>query len=100
MKIGVFGTGMVGQAIAGKLVEVGQDVIIGTRDPAQTRLRSEPGLYGQASFREWLMQNQAVKLGTFAEAGRYGEALVNATRGRIRSPSSSRPEEPTWTARS
>jgi hypothetical protein len=31
MKIGVLGTGMVGQAIASKLVELGHDVMMGSR---------------------------------------------------------------------
>jgi hypothetical protein len=31
MKIGVFGTGMVGQAISGKLAELGHAVMVGTR---------------------------------------------------------------------
>ena len=32
MKIGIFGTGVVGQTLAGKLVEVGHDVVVGTRE--------------------------------------------------------------------
>ncbi|MET0937828.1 MAG: NAD(P)-binding domain-containing protein, partial [Gaiellaceae bacterium] len=33
MKVGVLGTGMVGQALAGKLAALGHDVAVGTRDP-------------------------------------------------------------------
>lgn len=36
MKISVIGTGMVGRALAGRLAGLGHDVVIGTRDPAQT----------------------------------------------------------------
>ena len=32
MKFAVIGTGMVGQALAGRLVELGHDVTVGTRD--------------------------------------------------------------------
>ena len=32
MKYGVLGTGMVGQALAGKLVTLGHDVMMGSRD--------------------------------------------------------------------
>ena len=32
MKYGVLGTGMVGQALAGKLVALGHDVMMGSRD--------------------------------------------------------------------
>ena len=36
MKIAVLGTGMVGQALAGRLAELGHQVRIGTRDSAAT----------------------------------------------------------------
>ena len=36
MHIGVLGTGMVGQAIAGRLAELDHEVMVGTRDPAAT----------------------------------------------------------------
>jgi len=37
MKIGVLGTGMVGQAIAGRLVEIGHTVMIGSRTSKNER---------------------------------------------------------------
>ena len=42
MKIAVLGTGSVGRTIAGRLAELGHDVVIGTRDPAATLARTEP----------------------------------------------------------
>ena len=39
MKIGVFGTGVVGQVIAEKLESLGHDVMIGTRDVQQSMAR-------------------------------------------------------------
>jgi 8-hydroxy-5-deazaflavin:NADPH oxidoreductase len=56
MRIGVLGTGMVGRALAGKLRELGHDVVVGSRvagDDAQP----------------------------FAEAAAHGELIVNATNG-------------------
>jgi 8-hydroxy-5-deazaflavin:NADPH oxidoreductase len=56
MRIGVLGTGMVGRALAGKLRELGHDLVVGSRvagDDAQP----------------------------FAEAAAHGELIVNATNG-------------------
>jgi 8-hydroxy-5-deazaflavin:NADPH oxidoreductase len=81
MKIAVLGTGVVGQTLAEKLAQVGQEVMVGTRDPADTRARSEPGRYGQPPFHDWLERHPSVRLGTYAEAARFGEAVINATLG-------------------
>ena len=78
MKIGIFGTGIVGQTLAEALAAKGHDVMIGTRDPQATLERSSTR--GPA-FRDWHSSHQAVKLGTFAEAARFGDALINATSG-------------------
>ena len=42
MKIGILGTGMVGQTISGRLAELGHDVMVGTRDVAKTMARTDP----------------------------------------------------------
>lgn len=81
MKIAVLGTGVVGQTLAAKLAQLGHDVMVGTRDAAETRARSEPGPYGQPSFRAWMEQNPEVRLGSYAEAARHGEIMINATNG-------------------
>lgn len=81
MKIGVLGTGVVGQALAAKLSELGHGVVIGTRDPAATLARSTPDMYGNPPIREWLAQHSKIELGTFAQAAAFGELLVNATQG-------------------
>jgi len=81
MKIGVLGTGMVGQAIGGKLAEMGHDVIIGTRDVPNTMARTEPNPNGIPAFSVWQKQNPGVKLGTFADAAKHGEIVINATNG-------------------
>ena len=74
MKIAVLGTGSVGQAVAGRLLELGHDVVVGTRDPEATRSRGE-------SFGTWLAAHPDAGLTTFAEAAASAELVVNATSG-------------------
>lgn len=81
MKIGILGTGMVGQALAAKLVGVGHAVVVGTRDVAGTLARTAPDGMGNPPFSAWLKQNATVQLGTFAQAAAHGELIVNATNG-------------------
>jgi ketopantoate reductase len=50
----VFGAGPVGQALAGKLAEVGHDVTVGTRDPAATLARTESDYVWNPPFGAWL----------------------------------------------
>jgi Trk K+ transport system NAD-binding subunit len=42
MKIAVISTGAVGRTLAGKLEQLGHDVVIGTRNVDQTPARTEP----------------------------------------------------------
>lgn len=68
MRIGLLGTGMVGQAVGTRLARLGHQVLMGARDvtnPAAARWASDTGAVA----------------GTFAEAGKHGEILVNATLG-------------------
>jgi predicted dinucleotide-binding enzyme len=81
MRIGVFGTGMVGQALAGRLADLGHDVMIGTRDVAAALARTQPDNYGNPGFGPWHSEHPKVKVGTFPETGRHGETLINATAG-------------------
>ena len=74
MKIAVLGTGSVGQALAGRLLELGHDVVVGTRDPEATRARTE-------AFGGWLDAHPGASLTTFAEAAADAELVVNATSG-------------------
>lgn len=82
MRVGVLGTGVVGQTIAAKLVALGHDVVIGTRDPAATLARSEPGPFGSPPFKDWLAANPKAKLQTFAEAAAHGELAFNVLSGK------------------
>lgn len=81
MNIGVLGTGVVGQTLAAKLSDLGYQVAIGTRDPAKTLAKKEPNQYGGPPFSEWQKNHQKVKLGTFAEAAKFGETLFVCTNG-------------------
>lgn len=81
MNIAVFGTGMVGRAIAARLVELDHDVMIGTRSVADTMARTASDMMGNPPFSTWYEQNTQVKLGTFAEAAAQGELIFNCTSG-------------------
>ncbi|HSB47027.1 MAG TPA: NAD(P)-binding domain-containing protein [Candidatus Bilamarchaeum sp.] len=81
MKIGIIGTGTVGQAHAARLAEKGHDVIIGTRDVKKTLANRQKDAFGSPPFSEWHKKHPKVKLGTFAEAAAHGEVVINATKG-------------------
>jgi predicted dinucleotide-binding enzyme len=81
MQVGVLGTGMVGRAIAGKLRELGHDVVVGTRDPDELMERTEPDARGNDPFAVWHAAHDDVRVATFREAAVHGELLVNATNG-------------------
>ncbi|MEU8004163.1 NAD(P)-binding domain-containing protein [Catellatospora sp. NPDC049111] len=83
MKIAVLGTGMVGQALAGRLAGLGHDVTVGTRDIAATMARAEPDGMGNPPYPAWAQAHPAVKLATFAQAAADAELIVNATSGAI-----------------
>jgi len=70
MKIGVLGTGIVGQTIASKLVALGHDVKMGSRSA------------GGEKATEWVKKAGAkASEGTFADAASFGELVFNCTSG-------------------
>jgi len=80
MKIGIIGSGVVGQTVGVKLVALGHEVVIGTRDP--NKLDEKKNMAG--SLREWLVKTENKgRVGTFAEVVGHGEFLINATQGQI-----------------
>ncbi|MFK0238796.1 NADPH-dependent F420 reductase [Streptomyces vinaceus] len=75
MRYAVLGTGIVGRTVAARLVSLGHEVVIGTRDPGATSARTE--------YAEWQEAHPQVALTPFADAARHGEVLVNATGGQV-----------------
>ncbi len=68
MRVGVLGSGMVGQAIGAKLIDLGHDVVVGTRDPGK--------------LQEWLGKvGGKARAGSFADAAAHGEIVFNCAAG-------------------
>ena len=81
MKVGIIGSGVVAQTLGTKLIELGHDVVLGTRDPA--KLDDKRGM--GATLREWIASvnktDRKGKVATFQEAAAHGDLLINATQG-------------------
>jgi 8-hydroxy-5-deazaflavin:NADPH oxidoreductase len=70
MKIAIFGTGMVGNAIATKLVRLGHQIMMGSRTA-----NSDAG-------QQWLRSvGSKARIGTFADAASFGEIVFDCTNG-------------------
>ncbi len=83
MNIAVLGTGMVGQAIAGRLHDLGHSVVVGTRDPRATLARTELDQMGNPPFSAWHDAHPGVELAGFAGAAAGAELVVNASSGAV-----------------
>ncbi len=83
MKISILGTGNVGQTFASRFVELGHEVMLGTRNVEATLARTATDNYGGLPFAEWHSKNEKVQLGTFAQSVAFGEIVVNALQGAI-----------------
>jgi 8-hydroxy-5-deazaflavin:NADPH oxidoreductase len=81
MRIAVIGTGIVGKTLTSRLVDLGHDVMMGTRSVSDKMAGKAPDSHGNPSFSEWIKANDKVKLGSFAEAASFGEIVINATNG-------------------
>jgi predicted dinucleotide-binding enzyme len=81
MKISIIGTGSVGQTIGSKLVELGHEVMMGTRNVSEKLANTAKEENGNPPFSIWHMANSNVKLETFAKAASFGEIIINATHG-------------------
>jgi len=80
MKIGIIGSGAVAQTLGSKLIGLGHDLMLGTRDPDKL---DDKKMFA-ATLREWKSQNEGrAKIGTFKEAAAHGELLINATAGEV-----------------
>ena len=70
MKLGILGTGMVGNAIGTKLIQLGHEVKMGSRTPSNEKAA------------EWVKANgPKASQGTFADAAAFGEIIFNCTAG-------------------
>ena len=65
MKIGILGSGPVGQALGFGFADQGHEVMLGTRDPKAAKIH------------DWIAKTgKGVKSGTFAETAKFGELIV------------------------
>jgi len=70
MKIGIFGTGMVGATLGTKLTQLGHQVKMGSRTVNNEKAS------------KWVSENGAnASQGTFADAAAFGEIVFNCTKG-------------------
>ena len=70
MKIGILGTGVVGQTIGTKFAELGHEVKMGARSADNARASQWAASAGEKASQ-----------GTFADAARFGEIVFNCTSG-------------------
>jgi len=70
-KIGVLGSGVVGQVLASGFLKEGHAVMLGTRDPLKDQVI------------KWKNENQGGQAGTFSEVAAFGDILILATHGTV-----------------
>jgi predicted dinucleotide-binding enzyme len=70
MKIGIIGSGTVGQVLAAGFLKHGHQAMLGTRDPKKPDVQ------------KWLAATLGATVGTFEETARFGEFVVLATAGK------------------
>ena len=68
MRIGVLGTGVAGQTLSGKLLSLGHDVMMGARAADNEKVVA-------------FAQSSGTKPGSFGDAIRHAELVINCTRG-------------------
>jgi predicted dinucleotide-binding enzyme len=69
MKVGVIGSGVVGQVLAAGFLKHGHQAMLGTRDPRKPDVQ------------KWVADTPGSQAGTFAQAAKFGELIVLATGG-------------------
>jgi 8-hydroxy-5-deazaflavin:NADPH oxidoreductase len=67
MKVGILGSGVVAQALAGGFIKHGHDVTMGTRTPDK--------------LKEWSGKNPGARVASFSDAAKFGELVVLAVKG-------------------
>ncbi|MFC9999406.1 NADPH-dependent F420 reductase [Nocardia sp. NPDC127526] len=81
MKIAILGTGAGGRCHAAKLLELGHEVIVGTRDPDATLARTAPDHMGTPPYRDWLAAHPGATVCTFADAAAAADLVINGISG-------------------
>lgn len=71
MKVGILGSAVVGETLGKAFLAEGHEVMIGTRDTSKE------------SLVKWQKANPTAKLGSFADAAKFGELLVLAVSGDV-----------------
>jgi predicted dinucleotide-binding enzyme len=72
MKIGVLGTGMVGEALASKMIEIGHDVRMGSRTAGNEKAAAWAAKAGTRASN-----------GAFSDSARFGDLIFNCTQGAV-----------------
>lgn len=83
MNITILGTGVVGQTIANRLMEMNHNITMGTRNPHETIQRKDINPMTGHSFVDWHKENAKVKLSTFENAADKAMLIINATSGLV-----------------
>jgi predicted dinucleotide-binding enzyme len=71
MKIGIIGTGIVGRTLATGFLNLGHDVLLGTRNIQKEEVK------------KYLVENSRVLAGSFNDAAKFGDMIVLAVAGKI-----------------
>jgi len=69
MKVGLLGSGDVAKTLAGGFLRHGHEVMMGTRDPSK--------------LADWGGPNPKARIGSFADAAKFGELVVLAVKGAV-----------------
>lgn len=69
MNVGIIGSGIVAQTLGGGFLRHGYTVMLGTRDPKK--------------LATWQSQNSGARVGSFADAAKFGEIIVLAVKGEV-----------------
>jgi len=69
MKVGILGSGDVAKALAGGFLKHGHQVMLGTRDAGK--------------LKDFAAQHKGAQIGSFADAAKFGEAVVLAVKGTV-----------------
>jgi len=83
MKIGFIGSGMVAQTLGAKLLELGNEVMISSRDLSVVKDKGNMGKLPSAN--QWVAAQEKkghkAHAGSFADAAAFGEVIFNCTTG-------------------